>query len=105
MSGCKSTRLRRLALQNDDITLGDLLAKGRAYESSEQQASAIEATGTNQSEVHRIRQVDIAKKMRKPIIKNQNPIKVASAVEKHGLTLVAEINARHGERSVGSVTR
>ena len=52
--GCKSARLRRIALQEDGITLTDLINKGRAYESSSRQATTIEEHGTKQLEVNRI---------------------------------------------------
>ena len=39
---CQSKRLRRYALIEPDITLAKLIAKGRAYELSEIQASGIE---------------------------------------------------------------
>ena len=37
--GCQSPQLRRHGLQKDDISLDDLVKKGREYETSKKQAS------------------------------------------------------------------
>ena len=39
--GCRDSKLRRSALQKDDLTLTDLVAKGRALEVSEHQNEAL----------------------------------------------------------------
>ena len=52
--GCRSSQLRRFALQKDDVSLDDLLKKGRAYESSERQAAVIENKEPQDKEVKRI---------------------------------------------------
>ena len=52
--GCKSQQLRRYALQKDNLTLLNLAKKGRAYESSQQQASVIEGEGKESKECNKI---------------------------------------------------
>ena len=53
--GCRSSQLRRLALQKDDVSLEDLLKKGRAYESSVHHAAVIENKEPRDKEVKRTR--------------------------------------------------
>ena len=45
--GCRSPKLRRYALQKDELSLDELIEKGRSYEVSQQQASEIEGTETS----------------------------------------------------------
>jgi hypothetical protein len=42
IQNCSSKRLRRYALLDNEVTLAKLLAKGRAFELSESQATGIE---------------------------------------------------------------
>ena len=73
IQNCSSKRLRRFALREEDVTLEKILAKARALEASESQATGMERSQASPTEViqHVRKSTNFRRQPRKPTVKQQ----------------------------------